>query len=150
MTRAITNGSFVVVTRPNEKRPCFPQPRYRDSGGATETEHVRTRECLSGRTARNGQLHTYVPDMCLQINAAIDSQHGGTYISTSAETLGVDEVRVRGLRSDLDGNRHHVGAVTHSAEKNTSLIRKCGSEVVRILDGKTDRQKDLPQLLPQL
>lgn len=48
------------------------------------------------------------------------------------------------------GNRHHVGAVTHSAEKNTSLIRKCGSEFVRILDGKTGRQEDLPQLLPQL
>jgi hypothetical protein len=101
MTSAITNGSFVVVIRPYEKRRCFPQPRYRDSGGATETEHVQTGECLSGRTAGNGQLPTYVPDLCLQRNAAIDSQHGGTYISTSAETFGVDEVRVRGLRLDL-------------------------------------------------
>jgi hypothetical protein len=51
MTSVITNGSFVVVARPNEKRRYFPQPRYRDSGEATETEHVRTRERLSGRTA---------------------------------------------------------------------------------------------------
>jgi len=48
------------------------------------------------------------------------------------------------------GNRHHVGAVTDSAEKTTSLIRKCGAEFVRILDGKTGWQEDLPQLREDL
>jgi len=48
------------------------------------------------------------------------------------------------------GNRHHVGAVTDSAEKNTTLIRKCGAEFVRILDGKTGWQEDLPQLREDL
>jgi hypothetical protein len=48
------------------------------------------------------------------------------------------------------GNRHHVGAVTDSAEKNTNLIRKCGAEFVRILDGKTGSQEDLPQLREDL
>jgi hypothetical protein len=48
------------------------------------------------------------------------------------------------------GNRRHVGAVTDSAEKNKSLIRKCGTEFVRILDGKTGWQEDLPQLREDL
>lgn len=48
------------------------------------------------------------------------------------------------------GNRDHVGAVTDSAEKNTTLIRKCGAEFVRILDGKTGWQEDLPQLREDL
>lgn len=48
------------------------------------------------------------------------------------------------------GDREHVGAVTDSAEKNTSLIRKCGAEFIRILDGKTGWQEDLPQLREDL
>jgi hypothetical protein len=48
------------------------------------------------------------------------------------------------------GDRKHVGAVTDSAEKNTSLIRKCGAEFIRILDGKTGWQEDLPQLREDL
>jgi len=48
------------------------------------------------------------------------------------------------------GDRHHVGAVTDSVEKNTSLIGKCGAEFVRILDGKTGWQEDLPQLREDL
>ncbi|MGB9237065.1 MAG: hypothetical protein WCC04_21870 [Terriglobales bacterium] len=48
------------------------------------------------------------------------------------------------------GNRHHVGTVTNSAEKNTSVIRKCGTEFVRILDGKTGWQDDLPLLRQDL
>ena len=48
------------------------------------------------------------------------------------------------------GNLHHVGAVTDSAEKNTNLIRKCGTEFMRILDRKTSWQEDLPQLREDL
>jgi hypothetical protein len=48
------------------------------------------------------------------------------------------------------GGLHHVGALTDSAEKNTTLIRKCGVEFVRILDAKTDWQEDLPKLKEDL
>ena len=48
------------------------------------------------------------------------------------------------------GNRDHVGAVTDSVEKNTSLIRKFGAEFVRMLDGKTGWQEDLPELREDL
>lgn len=48
------------------------------------------------------------------------------------------------------GGLHHIGALTDSAEKNTTLIRKCGAEFVRILDGETDWQEDLPQLREDL
>lgn len=48
------------------------------------------------------------------------------------------------------GGLHRVGNVTDSAEKNTALIRKCGAEFTRILDGKTDWLEDLPELKEDL
>jgi DNA-binding transcriptional ArsR family regulator len=48
------------------------------------------------------------------------------------------------------GGLHHVGALTDSAEKNTTLIRKCGVEFVRILDGEPDWLEDLPKLREDL
>lgn len=48
------------------------------------------------------------------------------------------------------GNRHHVGDVTDSAEKNAALIRDCGAEFVRILNAKTDWLEDLPEFREDL
>jgi hypothetical protein len=48
------------------------------------------------------------------------------------------------------GDRRHVGAVTDSPEKNTALIRSYGAEFVRILDGQTGWQEDLPPLREDL
>lgn len=48
------------------------------------------------------------------------------------------------------GARMRIGSVTDSPEKNTALIRSCGTEFVRILDGQTDWQKELPTLREEL
>ena len=109
--------------------------------GSTASSAIKY--CTDTSSKKNGRVVGIVSGSALQGVQAIESAGGSTDVPSGSTTYTMADVAKHGAEGDCwvaaNGNVYDISAFTRSHPGGRSILRECGSDATRVLNGKHSR-----------